>query len=141
MPALPPGHPETDRDLTDREWQVVRLAARGVDCQQMALLLRIAPYTVRKHRSNLLAKLGLHSTAQLSAYARRIFDTEADRQRRQTELSLLSPREREVMSLVDEGLTSKEIARRLALSPATVRKHRENATRRHDTGSDDASVY
>lgn len=109
---------------------MVRLAAQGMDCQQMAQLLRIAPYTVRKHRSNLLAKLGLHSTAQFIAYARRVFGTEADRQRRQAALSPLSQREREVISLVDEGLTSKEIARRLGLSPATVRKHRENATRR-----------
>jgi two-component system, LuxR family, response regulator FixJ len=36
----------------------------------------------------------------------------------------LSPREREVLSLVVEGLTNKEIGRALALSPRTVETHR-----------------
>jgi DNA-binding CsgD family transcriptional regulator len=42
----------------------------------------------------------------------------------------LRPREIEVVRLVADGLTSKEIARRLRISPLTVRKHRENAMRR-----------
>jgi DNA-binding CsgD family transcriptional regulator len=41
----------------------------------------------------------------------------------------LRPRELEVVRLVCDGLTSKEIARRLRISPLTVRKHRENAMR------------
>lgn len=39
------------------------------------------------------------------------------------------------MSLVRNGLTSKEIARKLRISPLTVRKHRENAMRRLGTHS------
>jgi DNA-binding CsgD family transcriptional regulator len=42
----------------------------------------------------------------------------------------LRPREVEIVQLVCGGLTSKEIARRLRISPLTVRKHRENAMRK-----------
>lgn len=40
-------------------------------------------------------------------------------------LSTLTQREREVLDLVAEGLTNKEIARQLAVSPATVKAHVE----------------
>ncbi len=44
--------------------------------------------------------------------------------------SRLRPRETQVVALVVAGLTSKEIARRLDISPLTVRKHRENVMRK-----------
>ena len=39
----------------------------------------------------------------------------------------LSPRQRDVIELVAEGLTSMEIAERLDISPETVRTHLRNA--------------
>jgi PAS domain S-box-containing protein len=42
-------------------------------------------------------------------------------------LGELTPREREVVSLVALGLTSPEIAERLVISPATVKTHVQNA--------------
>ena len=47
----------------------------------------------------------------------------ADRQARARH-ALLSPREHEVLGLIVEGLTNKEIGRALSLSPRTVESHR-----------------
>jgi FixJ family two-component response regulator len=49
----------------------------------------------------------------------------ADREARER-YARLSEREREVLSMVVEGLTNKEIGRALALSPRTVETHRAN---------------
>ena len=50
---------------------------------------------------------------------------QADRQARER-YAQLSGREREVLGLIVEGLTNKEIGRALALSPRTVETHRAN---------------
>ena len=39
---------------------------------------------------------------------------------------MLTPREREVVALVAEGLTNAQIAFHLSISPGTVRRHLEN---------------
>jgi two-component system response regulator FixJ len=44
----------------------------------------------------------------------------------------LSPREREVMALTVTGLTSKEIARQLGISPRTVEVHRTHVMHKMD---------
>jgi DNA-binding CsgD family transcriptional regulator len=54
-------------------------------------------------------------------------DTAAERERR-TRLAQLTPREHEILALLSEGLTGRAIARRLFLSPETVRTHIRNAT-------------
>src|SRR3990172_937278 len=46
------------------------------------------------------------------------------------ETSLLTPREREILRLIADGYTNKDIAERLVLSPSTVHSHRNNLMRK-----------
>lgn len=50
-------------------------------------------------------------------------------------LSGLTEREREVLMLIAEGLTNKQIGQRLGISPKTVARHRDNITRKLDLSS------
>ncbi len=112
--------------LTAREWQVLTWIGKGRSCREIATSMGIAPLTVRKHRCNILSKFGLHSTAQLVAFAISTLRRHGNAQD-QLALSRLSARERQVVMFLAKGMTSKEIAKNLGISPATVRKHRENA--------------
>jgi DNA-binding NarL/FixJ family response regulator len=55
--------------LTHRERQILQLIAEGQTNKGMAKFLSISPKTVEKHRASLMAKLDVHSTAGLTAYA------------------------------------------------------------------------
>jgi DNA-binding NarL/FixJ family response regulator len=55
-------------------------------------------------------------------------DLTAANQAQRSRLAQLSPREQEILELLSEGLTGCAIARRLFLSPETVRTHVRNAT-------------
>lgn len=57
--------------LTDREREVLILVAEGYTNQQIGEMLRISPKTVDSHRTSLMAKLDLHSTAEVIKYALR----------------------------------------------------------------------
>lgn len=54
--------------LTKREREVLNLIAEGSKNKQIAEYLCISVKTVEKHRSNLIGKLDLHSSAELTAY-------------------------------------------------------------------------
>jgi DNA-binding CsgD family transcriptional regulator len=54
--------------VTEREADVLRLAARGLGNRQIAEAMFLSPRTVEKHVASLLAKTGLHR-AQLAGYA------------------------------------------------------------------------
>jgi len=55
-------------------------------------------------------------------------------------MKTLTPRELEVLRLRADGYGTREIARRLGISPDTARKHRDNAVRRMGTGSEVAAI-
>jgi predicted ATPase/DNA-binding CsgD family transcriptional regulator len=55
--------------LTRREREVVALLARALSNDQIAAELTISPATARTHVDHVLAKLGLHSRAQVAVWA------------------------------------------------------------------------
>jgi DNA-binding CsgD family transcriptional regulator len=55
--------------LTRREREVVVLLARALSNQEIAAELTISPATARTHVDHVLAKLGLHSRAQVAVWA------------------------------------------------------------------------
>ena len=62
------GTPEED-NLTEREFEVLRLVARGASNMQIAEELVISVNTVKSHLKNILAKLQLENRTQVAAYA------------------------------------------------------------------------
>jgi DNA-binding NarL/FixJ family response regulator len=55
--------------LTDREREVLQLAAEGKPNKEIASALTISLTTVETHRTHILQKLGLHSVPELILYA------------------------------------------------------------------------
>jgi DNA-binding NarL/FixJ family response regulator len=61
--------PETEKRLTEREIEIIRLIADGLTNQEIATKLFLSTMTVDTHRKNMLAKLQLKNTASLVKYA------------------------------------------------------------------------
>lgn len=60
---------EADASLTTRERQILHLIAAGYSNNEIAERLSISPKTVDNHRTRMMAKLNVHSLAQLLSYA------------------------------------------------------------------------
>lgn len=56
-------------ELTDREREVIRLVACGMSSRQVGETLGISNKTVDNHRTNIMNKLRVHTTAELVRYA------------------------------------------------------------------------
>jgi DNA-binding NarL/FixJ family response regulator len=69
LPHLPHARSEAFEDLTDRERDVVRLAARGLSNAEIADRLVISPATVKTHIGRAMTKLDIHDRAKLVALA------------------------------------------------------------------------
>jgi DNA-binding CsgD family transcriptional regulator len=61
--------PPPEAPLTPREREVLTLIAEAYTSDQIADSLGISRRTVDHHRSNLLAKLGMHNRVELTRYA------------------------------------------------------------------------
>ena len=67
--APPPAAPSPAPDLTERELEVLRLIAQGMNNQQIAQQLTISEKTVKTHVSNILGKLHVDDRTQAAIYA------------------------------------------------------------------------
>ncbi len=63
--------PDPFDSLTQRERQVLRMAAQGLNNPEIAARLLLSVRTVEMHRGNLLKKLDLHNQTELVRYALR----------------------------------------------------------------------
>ena len=64
---LKPGQANAALTLTNREREIVTLIALGRDTGEIAAELHVSPETVRSHVRNAMAKLDVHTRAQLVA--------------------------------------------------------------------------
>jgi len=62
---------EPYEQLTDRERDVLKLIVEGRTTKEIADILVISPRTVEGHKTNLMAKLGIHNRTELVKYALR----------------------------------------------------------------------
>ena len=68
---LKPRRPAAFAGLTDREFEVAELIARGLDNKEIAATAYMGEGTVRNHISSILAKMGLRNRTQIAiAYLR-----------------------------------------------------------------------
>ena len=67
--ASPPAPPGVPGGLTAREREVAVLVAQGHSNPQVAAALVIAPRTAARHVEHIMAKLGVHSRAEVAAWA------------------------------------------------------------------------
>lgn len=67
--APPPEQPRPAPVLTARETEVLALMAEGINSKQSAERLGVSVKTIESHRQHIMAKLELHSVAELTKYA------------------------------------------------------------------------
>jgi two-component system, NarL family, response regulator NreC len=63
------GLQDTYELLTEREKETLQLLAEGQSNKEVARTLNLSVYTVETHRSNIMEKLDLHTTADIILYA------------------------------------------------------------------------
>lgn len=119
-----------------------RIVAEGLPCRVLMLTLQDMPAYVREALTAGAAGYVLKDTAtsELAAAIEQVLTgrsaipldlvtaamrTPASSTRPMELATLLTPREQAVVELVSQGMTNKEIARSLAISPATVKAHVE----------------
>jgi DNA-binding NarL/FixJ family response regulator len=60
---------EVSGELTGRQREVIQLVAEGRTVKEIAAILNISSKTVAFHKANVMRRLRIHSTAELTKYA------------------------------------------------------------------------
>lgn len=68
----PPPARETDKELSERQWQILDLVSHGLTYKEVGQSLHISEKTVKYHMSQILERLNLTNRIQAIAYARRM---------------------------------------------------------------------
>ena len=69
LPGWPLGSAGASGELTARQREVVQLVAEGHPIKEIAAILNISGKTVAFHKANVMRRLGIRSTAELTKYA------------------------------------------------------------------------
>ena len=64
-----PDRDPAERKITPRQAEILQLLAEGQSNKEVARTLNLSVYTVETHRSNIMEKLDLHTTADIILYA------------------------------------------------------------------------
>lgn len=67
--ALTPDYVDSLKDLTSKEIEILQLIAEGQTNKDIANMLSNSPKTIETHRANLMRKLNLKNTADVTRYA------------------------------------------------------------------------
>ncbi len=124
--------------LTPRQYEVCQLYVAGNSADAIAKILKISRYTVKEHIVASYVRLGVENVAMLARAWHKA--AAGDGPARDAFLpgnleGQLTPREREIIKLIVDGMDSETIANYLDIAPYTVQGHRHNAYKKLGVGS------
>jgi DNA-binding NarL/FixJ family response regulator len=106
-------------ELTPREQEVLTQIRTGATVDEVATRLAIAPSTVKTHLTAIRQKTSARTKIDLML-------PELDAQGFDSDAYGFSSRQNQVLALLLEGRSNREIARELWLSPETIKDHLSN---------------
>lgn len=123
-----PSHGWASLSPTERE--IVQLVGRGLTNKEIGDRLSISHRTVQGYVSRVFAKLGVCTRREIRIALQSLTVPHQSRNRPSHGRPSLSPTEREIVDLVGDGLTNREIGDRLFISHRTVHGHLSRAFRK-----------
>ena len=114
------------------DWPVIVMTGHGdVDACRRAFRAGAVDFLTKPIDEQVLIEAVQGALAELSRH----LASHDDVSRARSLIELLSEREAEILALISDGLTTKEIARRLSISPRTIDTHRAHIAEKLGTTS------